>query len=150
MIGIGQHLGDFEFSGFDQPAMKDLEEKIAFEIDEDRLGVLVAAFGAAAAQRLFGRPNVNVSRQVPARAEALDTGGANTMRRDPVTRLLGLRTWHTREINVPLYAYQTDLTHGGVIAGARNVRRASRNSRLVTVDDGQRASHLDPVAGDPR
>lgn len=79
----------------------------------------------------------------------LDTGGANTMRRDPVTRLLGLRTWHTRQINVPLYAYQTDLTHGGVIAGARNVKRASRISRLVVVDDGQRASHLDPVVGVP-
>jgi hypothetical protein len=79
----------------------------------------------------------------------LDSFGANSMKRDAVTRFLGLRLWHTREINVPLFAYQTDLTGGGVIRGARAVRKASRIPRLVEVDDSAAASHLDPVIAPP-
>jgi pimeloyl-ACP methyl ester carboxylesterase len=79
----------------------------------------------------------------------LDSFGANSMKRDAVTRFLGLRLWHTREINVPLFAYQTDLTGGGVIRGARAVRTASRIPRLVEVDDSAAASHLDPVIAPP-
>jgi hypothetical protein len=83
------------------------------------------------------------------RRMTLDLLGANSMRKDPTTKLLGLRLWHTKEIDVPLYAYQTDLTSGGVIQGAKNVKRVSRIPRLVTVDDGANASHLDPVVAPP-
>ena len=76
---------------------------------------------------------------------SLDSFGANSMRRDRVTNFLGLRLWHTKQINVPLFAYQTDLTKGGVIRGARAVQKASRIPRLVEVDDSASASHLDPV-----
>jgi pimeloyl-ACP methyl ester carboxylesterase len=80
---------------------------------------------------------------------SLDSFGANSMRKDAVTKFLGLRVWHTKEINVPLYAYQTDLTSGGVIRGARAVKSASHIPRLVEVDDGATASHLDPVIAPP-
>lgn len=80
---------------------------------------------------------------------SLDSTGADTLRRDKVTKLLGLRTWHTAGIDVPLYAYQTDLTHGGVVGGARNAQRRSRIPRLVTIDDSGDASHLDPAFGEP-
>ncbi len=79
----------------------------------------------------------------------LDTSGADAMRRNRVTKLLGIRTWHTARIDVPLYAYQTDLTSGGVLAGARNAKRRSRIPRLVAVDDSKNASHLDPAFGAP-
>lgn len=80
---------------------------------------------------------------------SLDSFGANSMRRDAVTKFLGLRLWHTRQINVPLFAYQTDLTQGGVIRGARAVQKASKITRLVEVDDSAAASHLDPVIAPP-
>jgi pimeloyl-ACP methyl ester carboxylesterase len=80
---------------------------------------------------------------------SLDSFGADSMKRDRVTNFLGLRLWHTKEINVPLYAYQTDLTNGGVLLGAQNVKNASKIPRLVAVDDGANASHLDPVIAPP-
>jgi pimeloyl-ACP methyl ester carboxylesterase len=76
---------------------------------------------------------------------SLDSFGADSMKRDKVTDFLGLRLWHTKQIDVPLYAYQTDLTSGGVLIGAENTKKASKIPRLVTVDDGANASHLDPV-----
>src|SRR5437660_12611584 len=39
--------------------MKNFQEKITFEIDKNRFGIVVAAFRAAAAQCLFGRANIN-------------------------------------------------------------------------------------------
>jgi hypothetical protein len=45
--------------------------------------------------------------------------------------------------------YQTDLTRGGVIRGARAVQKASKIPRLVEVDDSANASHLDPVIAPP-
>jgi pimeloyl-ACP methyl ester carboxylesterase len=80
---------------------------------------------------------------------SLDSFGANSMKRDAVTKFLGLRLWHTRQINVPLFAYQTELTGGGVIRGARAVHKASKIPRLVEVDDSAVASHLDPVIAPP-
>ena len=80
---------------------------------------------------------------------SLDSFAANSMRRDRLTDDLGLRLWHTKQIDVPLFAYQTDLTSGGVIRGARAVQKASKIPRLVEVDDSAAASHLDPVIAPP-
>src|SRR3954467_13588298 len=49
--------------------MKDFQEKITFEIDEHRLGIFVAAFGAAASQRLLRGPNINIPRPLFRRAQ---------------------------------------------------------------------------------
>jgi pimeloyl-ACP methyl ester carboxylesterase len=80
----------------------------------------------------------------------LDAHGADSMTRNPVTDFLGLRLWHTPEINVPLYAYQTDLTNGAVLAGALNVKSATQIPQLVAVDDSANASHLDPLIAPPQ
>ena len=47
MVGIRQHFRDFQLSCFGQPSMKNFQEEITLEIDEDWFGVLVAAFSAA-------------------------------------------------------------------------------------------------------
>jgi hypothetical protein len=52
---------------------------------------------------------------------------------------------HADKINVPLYAIQTDLTGGGVIAGAEKVISESRIKRSKLVDASRSMSHLDPV-----
>jgi len=64
----------------------------------------------------------------------LDVDGANLLSRNPTTNLLGLRTWHRGEINVPLYAEETRLTRGRVLRGARRLFHSSHIPRATYVD----------------
>ncbi len=79
----------------------------------------------------------------------IDVSAANPMRRDPASTALGLRLFHTAKIDTPLYAFQTDLAKGRVLAGARRLVKRSniRTTRLVS-DPGM--SHIDPVVGAPK
>ncbi|HEX8086794.1 MAG TPA: hypothetical protein VF529_21080 [Solirubrobacteraceae bacterium] len=82
---------------------------------------------------------------------SIDVDGANELERNAVTRLLKLRPWHLRDVDVPLYAFQTDLTRGRVLRGARRYIQRSdvprRGSTLV--DRGSTTSHLDPLTAAP-
>jgi hypothetical protein len=78
----------------------------------------------------------------------LDFDAASPMRRTPAARFLGLRLMHGRKIDVPVYAYSTDLTEGRVARGARRLARISDVPRARVVDD-RRASHLDPLSAAP-
>jgi hypothetical protein len=62
---------------------------------------------------------------------------------------LGLRLRHGRRIDVPLYAYSTDLTDGAVARGARRLVRISRIRESRVVDD-RSAAHLDPLSAAPK
>jgi pimeloyl-ACP methyl ester carboxylesterase len=128
---LSARMGDFAADGDPRPWA-------------DGENMTVARFSAAASQI---RPTF-AEWYFPKRL-SLDSIGADSMKRDRVTNFLGLRLWHTKEIDVPLYAYQTDLTSGGVLLGAQNVKNASKIPRLVAVDDSANASHLDPVIAPP-
>jgi hypothetical protein len=82
----------------------------------------------------------------------IDTNGADRMRMNDVARFLGLRLEHTREIDVPIYAIQTDLTDGDVLRGARRLVKLARTrpaaAELVDADPQQ--SHLDPLTAAPK
>jgi hypothetical protein len=78
----------------------------------------------------------------------LDVDAMSPLRRTPATRLLGLRPLHARRIDVPLYAYETDLTGGRVARGARALVRRSDIRRSRVVRDPN-ASHLDPLVAAP-
>ena len=78
----------------------------------------------------------------------LDVDAMSPMRRTAATRLLGLRPFHTSAIDVPLYAYGTDLTGGRVERGARSLARGSDVPWTRIVRDPE-ASHLDPVSAAP-
>jgi hypothetical protein len=79
----------------------------------------------------------------------LDFDAASPMRQTPAARYLGLRLTHGRRIDLPLYAYSTDLTEGRVARGARRLVRISRIRSSKIVDD-RNASHLDPLSAAPR
>lgn len=79
----------------------------------------------------------------------LDIDAASPLRQTPAARFLGLRLMHGNEIDVPLYAYSTDLTEGGVARGARRLAARAPIPGLRVVDD-RRASHLDPLSAAPR
>jgi len=65
--------------------------------------------------------------------------------------LLKLRPWHRREVDLPLYALQTDLTGGHVLRGARRFIAGSKvpRTRSVLVDASATESHLDPLTAAP-
>jgi hypothetical protein len=79
----------------------------------------------------------------------LDFDAASALRQTPAARYLGLRLLHGKQIDVPLYAYSTDLTQGRVARAARRLVRISRigNSRVV---DDRSAAHLDPLSAAPK
>jgi len=79
---------------------------------------------------------------------SLDVGAASTLGRNAVTRALGLRPWHWREVNVPLYAFQSNLTKGRVLKAARAYVKGSRIPRATFVGDG-RQEHLDQFTAAP-
>lgn len=81
----------------------------------------------------------------------IDVNGADRLKRNAVTKLLGLRPFHTRDVDVPLYAFQTSLTQGDVLAGARRFvkRSAIRNGDATYVDGSATTAHLDPLTAAP-
>ena len=78
----------------------------------------------------------------------LDVDGMSPLRRGPVATLLGLRPFHVAEVDDPVYAYETDLTNGRIIRGARAFVRRSKVKRATYVADPG-ASHLDPLTAAP-
>ncbi|MCX5377367.1 alpha/beta hydrolase [Streptomyces sp. NBC_00091] len=78
----------------------------------------------------------------------LDLQAADPFADTPVARRLGLRLWHTREIDVPLYSFQTGLTHGTANAAARWVVEQSRITSATYAGD-EAMTHLDPLFAAP-
>jgi hypothetical protein len=78
----------------------------------------------------------------------LDIDAASPLRQTPAARFLGLRLRHGRRIDLPLYAYSTDLTEGRVARGARRLVALSRIRDSRVVDD-RNAAHLDPLSAAP-
>jgi len=99
--------------------------------------------------RTFAQEPVNAVEWYFPRRLTLDVDAASELVRSPVTRLLGLRTWHLREVDTPLYALQTSLTDGRVARGARRLRRSSRIREASIVDASRSTSHLDPLTAAP-
>lgn len=79
----------------------------------------------------------------------IDARGASGYTRTATTRFLGLRTWHRKDVDVPLYAFQTGLSNGRVLQGARAFVKASDVPRAKYVDRSKTYSHLDPLAATP-
>jgi len=82
----------------------------------------------------------------------IDTNGADQMSANDVGNFLGLRLFHTRKVNLPLYAIASDLAGAHVIDGARNFIRRSRTTRreAMLVNRNPQISHLDPLTAAPR
>lgn len=99
----------------------------------------------------FGHEPGNAIEWYFPRRLTIDTNGADQMRMDDAARFLGLRLMHTDRIDVPIYAFQTDLTGGDVLRGAtRLVQRARTSEReALLVDGAPEQSHLDPLTAAP-
>jgi hypothetical protein len=82
---------------------------------------------------------------------SIDVDAANALTRNAQTDYLELRPWHRHEVDLPLYAVQTDLTGGRVLRSARRFIAGSKvpRSRSVLVDASSDESHLDPLTAAP-
>lgn len=98
---------------------------------------------------VFGSERPNAIDWYFPRRLRLDVDATSPLRRTKVTRFLGLRPFHAAKIDVPLYAYQTELTRGRVIRGARRLIKRSRIRTFRLVRDPE-ASHLDPLVAAPK
>ncbi|MFD7263285.1 alpha/beta hydrolase [Streptomyces sp. NPDC059874] len=78
----------------------------------------------------------------------LDLQAADPFDDTAVARGLGLRLRHTRGIDVPLYSFQTGLTHGTVNTAARWVVGQSRIAS-ATYAENEAMTHLDPLFASP-
>ena len=99
----------------------------------------------------FGQEPVNGVEWYFPRRLTIDVNGADRLKRNEVTKLLGLRTFHLGEVNLPVYAVQTSLTGGDVLAGAKRFiqRSSSRKKDAKLVDASATMSHLDPLTAAP-
>jgi len=78
----------------------------------------------------------------------LDLSAADPFTRTATTDVLGLRVWHGHEINVPLYSFQSGLTHGTVNEAARWVVGQSRIPSATYAGD-DRMTHVDVTVAEP-
>ncbi len=100
----------------------------------------------------FGQEPTNAVEWYFPKRLTIDTNGADQMRRNDVGNFLGLRLFHTKQVNLPLYAIASDLAGAHVLDGARNFIRRSRTTRResMLVNRNPQISHLDPLTAAPR
>ena len=113
--------------------------------------ILIQPDQAAAGNNPFGQqPSDAVEWYFPDRLR-IDTNGASALRENAAARFLGLHIAGPAKVDLPLYAIQTDLTHGAVLRGARKfiklARTTAAESTLVNADPEM--SHLDPLTAAP-
>jgi pimeloyl-ACP methyl ester carboxylesterase len=79
----------------------------------------------------------------------IDVGAAKSLKKDAATKFLGLRTWHTKDVDLPLYVIQSDLSQGKLIPAVKRFVQNSKVPPPVYVDRSTTYSHLDPLAAAP-
>ena len=105
--------------------------------------------------QVFGRePGNSVEWFFPTRL-SLDTQAASPLSMTADAKKLGLRLKYGSALNLPIYAIQTSLTKGGVLAGAKRLIADSKIQRLpakdrVLVNAEKTNSHLDPITAAPK
>jgi pimeloyl-ACP methyl ester carboxylesterase len=101
---------------------------------------------------IFGQEPSNAVEWYFPKRLTIDTNGADQMTPNDVANFLGLRLFHTRKVNLPLYAIGTDLARAHVLDGARNFIRMARTTRResMLVNRNPLMSHLDPLTAAPK
>jgi hypothetical protein len=74
--------------------------------------------------------------------------GMQSLEPTAVTREMGLRPKYLHQVDLPLYAFETSLSHGGVLKGTRRFIKRSRVRRFTLAADEQ-MGHLDPLLDNP-
>ena len=91
----------------------------------------------------FGQEPANATEWYFPAKLSIDVDAANALTRNAQTDYLKLRPWHRRAVDLPLYALQTDLTHGHVLRGARRFIAGSKVPRGA-LGARRRVGHREP------
>ena len=91
----------------------------------------------------FGQEPANASEWYFPAKLSIDVDAANALTRNAQTDYLKLRPWHRRAVDLPLYALQTDLTHGRVLRGAKRFIAGSKVPRGA-LGARRRIGHREP------
>ena len=67
----------------------------------------------------------------------------------PAQEVLDVRTTHGDDLRLPIYAFQTSLSDGRVLRGARELAELGRPPFTRFVDRSASTAHLDPIAAAP-
>jgi pimeloyl-ACP methyl ester carboxylesterase len=99
----------------------------------------------------LGQEPVNAVEWYYPRRLNIDVDGASNPTRNPVTDLLGLRTFHLKDVDLPIYAVETSLPNADVLGGARRLIKKSDSSKKEAklVDASATMAHLDPLTAAP-
>jgi pimeloyl-ACP methyl ester carboxylesterase len=84
----------------------------------------------------------------PARLDVDLFQGMPTLGPTGATRYLGLRPYHLKSVDIPLYAFQTAISQGGVLRGTKAFIRRSRVKSHWLYQD-PRMGHFDPLEDFP-
>lgn len=98
---------------------------------------------------VFSSERPNATEWYFPRRLTLDVDAVSSLRQTKVAKLLGLRATHAAEIDIPLYAFQTDLTKGRVIRGAKRLRKRAKGIETYRFHSDTNQSHLDPLVAAP-
>ena len=100
----------------------------------------------------LGQEPVNAVEWYYPRRLNIDVDGASNPTRNPVTKLLGLRTFHLKDVDLPIYAVETSLPNADVLGGARRLIKKSDSSKknAKLVDASATMAHLDPLTAAPQ
>jgi pimeloyl-ACP methyl ester carboxylesterase len=99
----------------------------------------------------LGQEPVNAVEWYYPRRLNIDVDGASKLKRNEVTKLLGLRTFHLADADLPVYAIETSLPNADVLQGARRFIKRSSSSKkdAELVDASATMAHLDPLTAAP-
>jgi pimeloyl-ACP methyl ester carboxylesterase len=99
----------------------------------------------------LGQEPVNAVEWYYPRRLNIDVDGASNPTKNPVTKLLGLRTFHLREVDLPVYAVETSLPNADVLGGARRLIKRSDSPKkdAKLVDASAEMALLDPLTAAP-
>ena len=97
----------------------------------------------------FAAEAPNVAEWYFPRRLRLDVDAVSSLRQTRAAKLLGLRATHAAEIDIPLYAFQTDLTHGRVIRGAKRLLKRADGITTYRLHSNTNQSHVDPLVAAP-
>ncbi|MBJ7332583.1 MAG: hypothetical protein JHC95_21995 [Solirubrobacteraceae bacterium] len=78
---------------------------------------------------------------------SLDARAARSQPGPAVSKLLGLRSTHLRDVDIPYFAFQAELSgrEDGLAKGARDFKKRSKIPSVKIVDRKATYSHLDPL-----
>jgi hypothetical protein len=78
---------------------------------------------------------------------SIDAGVAQSLQQTPLATYVGLRMFHTAQVDVPLYAFQTSLggADNGVADSAEAFKAESKIPSVTVVSRVDTYSHLDPL-----